>query len=334
MKNKILFLTIMLIAGIIVSGCSKSTNIFGWTHKEGGSKSPSVLAADADSAYSNGNYAVAMDYYKDAVAQSGGVANSPNSTARVGYVKSYLKNMGLDLADLMKNASGQQTNISIPGGDKIVQYASYSGAVYYFVEIKKDSRGNDVIYGVNIKDFENLIKVIIDYLEPITVEGKCDGKIPATNPVLNINLAFAHLFRGIIYVVDYGYDGKLDYNVRHNDDNSMDLVTEPGHIRVALSVNLPGINDGLRELDISISKLETAKRWSKNSESKLWGDVHEILKNVNYISWLRWQYLAPASLFQRALLLRLWQVYGLWGWAGHLQRLQMITTCFFTIPQV
>ena len=279
MRNFVSGIAIVFIAIFVASGCSKSTNIFGWTHSGGSSSAtPAVLVSDGDSAYAAGDNVKAMENYDKAV-----TAEPKSSLARVGYVKAYVKNAGLDLASLIKNASGQQKNTGAPS-------AASMYPVVGFVQSVVDAQGgyyliNDVKrpFGVNLPQFEGLVTVIIKYLGPIA-DGTCDAGILATNPVININLCFAHFLRGILWIVDNDYNATIDYNFFKGNDGTTSIVrlNPDGTVagKVKLGDSIPGVSKALGSLDKSLGYLLVAIDNSQNSTSSLWVSVRKQIVDV------------------------------------------------------
>lgn len=243
----------------LIGGCSKGVNIFGWSSPTGGSSQASV--ANGDAQFASGNYEGAMASYDSAVN-----ADEKNSKARYGYVKAYLKNIGLDLASFLKNYSNENSAPSFVVSaisDNVVS----RGTPYLLIDNPSKP------FGIDLAKFEQLITVLIKYLDPIA-NGQCDGYINPKSVGLNINLAFAHLLRGVFWVLDYDYNASLDYNIRIESDGTATVVPEPVH------GSLPGKDEALTELTIAIDRLTTAIDNSVASNSELWQKVKDILLNV------------------------------------------------------
>src|SRR3989339_24264 len=87
MKKRIVLGIAIACVALFVGGCTKGFNIFAPLTPAAGTLAPTP--ENAANAYAAGDYAAAMAMYADVV------ANEPaNSSARYGYVKSYVKNAG------------------------------------------------------------------------------------------------------------------------------------------------------------------------------------------------------------------------------------------------
>ena len=83
-----------LVLVFALAGC----NIFSWAHNEGSSDNAEIRVADGNTSLANGDYVKALDSYQAAI-----TANPQNSEARYGYIKAYIKDMGLDIAKWQKH---------------------------------------------------------------------------------------------------------------------------------------------------------------------------------------------------------------------------------------
>jgi len=247
----------------LIGGCSKGVNIFGWTSPTGGS--PQASIANGDAQFASGNYEGAMASYDAAVK-----ADPRNSRARYGYVKAYLKSIGLDLATFLKNYSNENSAPSF-----VVSTVSNNivlrGTPYLLIDDPSKP------FGVDLKKFEKLVDVLIIYLDPIA-RGECDGYINPKSVGLNINLAFAHLLKGVFLILDNNNDGILDYNIRIESDGIANVVDLNGNL--VSGGSFPGKDEALNHLSIAIDRLTTAIDNSVASDSELWKKVKDILLNV------------------------------------------------------
>lgn len=259
MKKIFVCSVVLVCLAIIVAGCSKGTNIFGWMAPGGGS-------AGGDANYANGNYELSMADYEAAVN-----ANYGDSKSRYGYVKSYVKSIGFDLATFLQNYSDQTGGAPafvIPAvSDKVL-----SKTPYYLIDDPTKP------FGVDLVKFERLVYVLIYYLEPIA-DGKCDGYINPKGVGLNVNLAFAHLLRAVFYLIDYDYNGVMDYNIRKDDDGSEHIVQLPNLNEVS-GLILQGRGNAMTELDLALLRLETAISNSVAANSELWPEIKKIIDNL------------------------------------------------------
>jgi len=201
--KKAIAVSLVLALAVIFSGCTKGTNIFGWMTPAPGDLP--VTAANAANAYAAGDYAAAMAQYEALIA-----ANGQDSSAKYGYVKAYVKSVGLDLASLIKSTSGNNAPAFLVPG--VVQKVSSQSAGYLL-------ESNTAPFGINALVIEQLCEKIILHLNPIAL-GECDGVIPANDVSLNVTLAFAHLLKGVFTIIDPGQDGTIDYNIYDNGSTS------------------------------------------------------------------------------------------------------------------
>src|SRR3989339_2013210 len=99
MKKRIVLGIAIACTALFVGGCSKGFNIFSpFTPAVGTLPATTENAANA---YAAGDYTAAMAMYADVVA-----GQPTNSSARYGYVKSYVKNAGFDIASFITNGVG------------------------------------------------------------------------------------------------------------------------------------------------------------------------------------------------------------------------------------
>lgn len=254
-------LGIVCIAGLI--GC----NIFSWTHSAGSGEDATVLLADADSALASGDYAKAMEYYQKAID-----ADPANSKARYGYVNAYVKNSGLNIIEFAKSAGNQKTIASaVPGLTSNVVSAGGSFLI--------DDRTKP--FGIDMKKFEDLAIVLVDKLDPIAT-GKCDGKVPATDPEVNLNLAFGYLLRGLFLIFDppNGNSGSIQYNIYKYDDGTQVIWDYTTNAALPTSASLSQKASALSYLDTAIVRFDTAIANSIAKDSKDWTEVRKALSDI------------------------------------------------------
>ena len=249
---------VLVCMAVLVAGCGKDTNIFGWMSPGGGS-------AGGEANFASGNYAASMADYEAAVR-----ANGADSKSRYGYVKSYIKSMGFDLATFLQNYSNQTSApaFAIPA----VSNRVLSKSSYYLIDDTTKP------FGVDLVKFEALVGVLITYLEPIAL-GQCDGYIDKNSVGLNVNLAFAHLLRGVFWIIDYDYNATVDYNIRHDDDGSEHIIFLADGLEKQ-GAEIQGRVNALAELDLAWLRLEAAVSNSTAGDSELWQELRNIINEL------------------------------------------------------
>ncbi|OGF51199.1 MAG: hypothetical protein A2231_02225 [Candidatus Firestonebacteria bacterium RIFOXYA2_FULL_40_8] len=247
-------------AALFVGGCSKGFNIFTpFTPAVG---SLPATTANAANAYAAGDYTAAMAMYADVV-----TAEPANSTARYGYVKSYVKNAGFDIASFITSGTGMSSGAPkafAPAANRIIAKST----------LMIDDLQNP--FGVNAKVLEGLCTVLITYLDPIA-NGTCDGVIPANDVGLNSSLAFAHLLKGVFLVVDPGFDGTLDYNVRDNGNGTTDVINATT-LEIVTDIDNTAKAAAVAELTAAIVRLDVAIVTAGGSS--IWTSVRDFLLQV------------------------------------------------------
>ena len=220
MKQFTAGIAILATCGVLLGGCAKSTNILGWAAPSGGSAA--ALMADGNAKFAGGDWTGASKSFKAAVS-----ANPADSEARYNYVKACCKAAGLDLSTFLKDFSNSNGALTFNGNPfKFSPGYTMSGGDFMLID------STTSMFGMSLSQLEPLIQLIIEYLDPIA-SGACDGVIPSNSVGLNLNLAFAHLLRGMFYVFDTGLDGTLNYNVMYkNSDGTI-------HIYPVNSSNIP-----------------------------------------------------------------------------------------------
>jgi hypothetical protein len=207
-----------------------------------------------------------MEYYDKAVA-----ADPTNSKARYGYVSAYLKSTGLNIIEFAKSAGNQKTIASATVG--LVSPAP--ARAYYLIDDRTKP------FGVDMKKFEGLAIVLVNYLDPIA-KGQCDGKITATDAEINLNLAFAYLLRGIFLIIDPpdGNSGSIQYNVYYKDSGSYVIWSYQTNAELPTSAALAKKADAISYLDTAIARLDTAIANSIAKTSTSWTDVRKALADI------------------------------------------------------
>ena len=252
MKKALVIGVTLACAALFVGGCSKGFNIFAPLTPAAGTLPPTP--ENAANAYAAGDYVAAMAMYEAVV-----TSEPANSSARYGYVKSYVKNAGFDIATLIQSATN-----------------SGSSAPAFFAPVSKsivaksymlDSQDNP--FGVNAKLMEDLSQVLITFLGPIAA-GTCDGVIPANDVGLNTSLAFAYLLKGVFLVVDPDTNGTVNYNFYDDGDGNVTVVYWGTTTEVpaeAFSANKAAAADcltnALIRLDVAITSAGASSIWTE-----------------------------------------------------------------------
>ncbi len=270
MKKTAIVLVLVLLAAIF-SGCTKSTNMLAWAAPSG-SSSVAASKSSGNAAFAAGDYAGAMAAFNAAVAASGGVAGSPDSEARYGYVKAYCKNAGLDLAAFLKAYSGSMA----PGW----QGAPGAPGLGSYMLINSQS----LPFGMSVSALENLANTVIVYLKPIA-DGKCDGVVPSDAAGLNINLAFAYMLDGILVVADTNQDGTLEYNLVSDttDQKIKPCAVNASNIWISWTVTVPASNKNraVGDLGNAINYLNVAISKTPNGAvGTMYPQVLDVLKKI------------------------------------------------------
>ncbi len=258
----------------LLIGCAKGTNIFGWAAPTGGSAAASK--ADGNAKFAAGDWAGALVSYKAAVD-----ADPADSEARYNNVKAYCKSAGLDLSTFLTDFSTINGALAFKGD--LVRFSPYAMNAGDYMLIEEP----DKMLGLNLLQLEALITHIIDYLGPIAA-GACDGVIPSNSVGLNMNLAFAHMLRGMFYVFDTGLDGTLNYNILYKKSdgklhifpvNSFNL---PNGAEIKTPTTVFDSTKGLAksELNSAIININAAISWSVDGPSALWISLKNVLLDV------------------------------------------------------
>jgi tetratricopeptide (TPR) repeat protein len=274
---KSLGLILLLFPLVFLNGC----NIFNFFHKAGSNTDdPDILISDAESSLVKGDYEKAMDYYERVVQ-----IEPANSKARYGYVNAYMKSANVNiLVDFPKNTESTASramsfNRTIAFSRSITNFAP---GMFSFA-LSKSSKSYFLLdnYGIDIRKFENLAIIVIEYLDPIA-KGECDGKIKENDTEINLNLAFAYLLRGVFLVADppNGKSGVLKYNIKCKDDGSYSIWSYITNSEVSIDTIIQKKSDVLNNLDTAIIRLDTAISNSPSKYSSNWDEVKKVLENV------------------------------------------------------
>lgn len=264
MKKGLVLVATLACVALFVGGCSKGFNIFTPFSPAAGSLPAST--ENAANAYAAGDYAAAMAMYLDVLNQTGGAASSPNSSARYGYVKAYVKEAGFDIASFITTGTGM-------GSGAPAAFAPVKNSISNKAAMLDDQQNP---FGINAATMEALSQVIITFLGPIAAGG-CDGVIAANDPGLNTSLAFAYLLKGIFLVIDPDNNGTVDYNIYDDGNGNVDIVywgTTNVVPQEAFSANQAAatecLNNAIARLDVAIS----------GDTGSIWTDVRNFLLEV------------------------------------------------------
>jgi len=280
MKKMLIGSIALVCIALLIGGCSKGTNIFGWMAPTGGSTAASV--ANGDSLYASADYSGAMAAY---LAVCGTDPNA-SGAADYGYVKAYCKSAGLDLAAFLQNYSnsnGAPAFVAGPVSNRIIYCGTGMQAGDYMLI---DSATKP--FGLNLASLEKLADVIIKYLKPIADGTVADGYKPASMTGIDVNLAFAFLLRGMFTIVDPTLDGSLDYNFKYTaatkttDLYAIDTnnVPQGAPITTATAQMQAGKAGAKSDLASSIAYLNKAIAASTDGTTALWTSVRNVLTDV------------------------------------------------------
>ncbi|MFH1714625.1 MAG: hypothetical protein ABH857_00300 [Elusimicrobiota bacterium] len=200
---------VLIIVMFSLSGCG-DTNFFSWTHKAGSKKTTEALTADGQSALAKKDYDGAYAYFSDAIAK-----DSSNSEARYGRAQAAYGKAGISLSSLLASA--------------LQNMEDDNGMISTFDIVQPSDLSPDSLIPDSIGDLKNLYDATAQVVEDLKIiaDGHGNGVIPADDPDVNINLAFAQLIQGVLFVLDSnadGYPGIAGDLVQVNKDYT---VTEP-----------------------------------------------------------------------------------------------------------
>ena len=255
-KALVLGITLACVA-LFVGGCSKGFNVFAPLTPAPGTLPVSI--SNAANAYAAGDYAGAMAMYQQLMA-----SNPQSSEAKYGYVKSYVKSVGLDIGTFLKNGTGHGAP---PFSAPVAGIAK--GPVL-------DSQTDP--FGINVAKMQNLSNNLITYLGPIA-DGLCDGVIPANDVDVNASLAFAYLLRGVFKVVDPASTGVLQFNIYDFGNGNVKVVLW-GKTTIVSSNPLIAVikSSALADIDKAIGYLHVANTTAGGGT--IWDSVANFLTYV------------------------------------------------------
>ena len=264
--KKVIVLSVAV--AFLATGCGKSFNIFGFTHKSGGSDDSIVLVADAQSAYENGDYAEAERLYLQAI-----TANPRDSKARLGYVQAFIRNSGLDIISLAQNAANQKSVARLTPG-----FFSQAPSTNGYWLFPKDPTAS---YGITLARIEGIYQVIIDHFTPV-INGETDMPAEDVPPIVYVNRAFAYLLKGAIRIVDKNLDGSVDYLVWHDNVSGEDWVYSSDETTRITASPLTAAEEAaaMADLNAAIADLETARDRSLAKEASVWQEAIDALNSV------------------------------------------------------
>jgi hypothetical protein len=194
---------------LLTTGCSKG-NIFGWAHSAGSNTSSQALSSDAYAALKNKDYAKALEYYNQIL------ANDPkNSEAIYGYSVATLAGSGLDISSIVASILAQQSGSAAPGLSEAIAYGSGSPAATNLLPssilhklFAMETAVNSVLAGDKLKKI---------------LKGQADGGISPDNADLNLNVAMCLIIRAAITACK---DNKIILNSNYSVTvNSQDALT-------------------------------------------------------------------------------------------------------------
>lgn len=176
---------VVLMLSLIGCGNNLNRNLFSFT-RSGGTDDPSVIATEAESALSEGNYDNAEKMYSEAIAR-----DPQNSQYRLGHAKATVAKEQMKIMNGMLAFAG---DLSGSSNAPIYQAVAYAGGNVF------DTTTINKIIDV-IDDLYQSVYTVRHDLMPI-YQGRADGKIPKDDFELNINLAFARVVYSILWMLD------------------------------------------------------------------------------------------------------------------------------------
>lgn len=195
-RGKLVVIFLVLLMVFSLAGCSKTTNIFGWTHKGGADTSSESLLADGQAALNSEDYNDALTYYNDILGQ-----DSDNSEALYGKAQALIGLGGLNLAELIAELV-KDTALD----DNSLVIANNKLGVF-FSKTRYTSSTDDLLpESLDLPQLYETAILVVPILKQIA-DGNSNGVIPADDPDVNINLAFFMTIQAVCRLLDDNNDG-------------------------------------------------------------------------------------------------------------------------------
>ncbi len=194
-RGKLVAIFLVLAMVFSLAGCSKTTNIFGWTHKGGSDTSSESLLSDGQAALNSEDYNDALTYYNDILSQ-----DSDNSEALYGKAQALIGLGGLNLAELIAEV------IKDTALDDNSPVIANNELGVFFSRTKHTSASEDLLpESLDLPQLYETAKAVVPILKLIA-DGNSDGVIPADDPDVNINLAFFITIQAVCRLLDDNND--------------------------------------------------------------------------------------------------------------------------------
>lgn len=195
-KKKLLAVFLITLFVLEIVGCSKTTNIFRWTHKGGSSSDTTSLMSDGQSALNSKDYNDALSYYNSILQKE-----PNNSEALYGKAQALVGLGGVNLADLIasviKDAQSSTSSTVVANSDFAAFFSSkkYSGSTTELLA-----------KNINLAQLYHTATLVVPVLKQIA-DGNTNGIIPADDPDVNVNLGFFMIVKAVCRFLDSDGDG-------------------------------------------------------------------------------------------------------------------------------
>ncbi len=195
-----LFLASLLGGSLALTGC-KNGNLFGGLHQEGTGDSASLIS-DANAALADGDYASALKYFEDALAQ-----DPSNSDALYGAAVAKMGNSGLNVGQLVANLMTNGT----PGGAPALSSGLAAASLGGGGAVGTDSQS--ILFNIDIDALDAGLEKATCYLQRIKL-GLGDGSVAPNDVNMLVNLALCRILRAATQPLQQGL-----VDIRKTPDN-------------------------------------------------------------------------------------------------------------------
>ncbi|MFH1784485.1 MAG: hypothetical protein ABH868_06280 [bacterium] len=227
MLKKIVVLMLLVCFSFSFTACGKF-NLFSWAHKKGSSSDTETLIADGNSALNNKDYGNAKTYFNKVLD-----GHPDNAEALYGYSRAEMGASGLGIADIISAVIQEATSNSAPLPPTVRQ-----GEYGNLLNTIQLTTGIEDLFpeSLNLTLLYNTANLIVPKLKKIA-DGSSDGKIPADDVDVNVNLGILLAIRGACRLLDTDADGTPggasdlievydDFDVKLPTQAELDALTE------------------------------------------------------------------------------------------------------------